>query len=182
MLNDSQYAIISLTPFIYPTHPGPIIIPDGTTAYANSNMRISHTKEVPLFREVTGVEQALVQQIVGTVEEAYLVDIRNRTTNSIKYTVSGVLTHLQDNYGKLMPQEILEREDIVKYMSYNPRDPIATVFSAAKKLLEFTDITRTPYTKLQVFNIAYIRIHRTGKFGLSIHEWNCMPAIQKTWV
>ena len=65
------------------------------TAHANSNMRIVHTKEVRLFREVTGVEQVLVQQIVGTVEEAYLADICNRTMNSINDTVAGVLTHLQ---------------------------------------------------------------------------------------
>ena len=58
-------------------------------------MRIAHTKEVRLFREVKGVEQDLVQQIVGTVEEAYLVDIRTRTTNSIKDTVAGVITDLQ---------------------------------------------------------------------------------------
>ena len=25
-------------------------------------------------------------------------------------------------------------------------------------------------------------VHRTGKFRLVIHEWNRMPAIQKTWV
>ena len=61
-------------------------------------MWIAHTEEVRLFREVTGVEQALVQQIVGTVEEAYLAYIRNRTTNSINDTVVGVLMHLKDNY------------------------------------------------------------------------------------
>ena len=83
MLTDAYYALIYPTPLAYPNHPGPLIIPDGTTAHENSNMRIAHTKEVCLFREVKGVEQALVQQIFGTVEEAYLVDIRNRTTKSI---------------------------------------------------------------------------------------------------
>ena len=44
-------------------------------------MRIAHTDEVRQLCEVTGVEQALVQQIFGTVEEVYLEDTRNRTTN-----------------------------------------------------------------------------------------------------
>ena len=57
-------------------------------------MQIAHTKEVSLFHELTGVEQALVQQIVGMVKEAYLADIRNRATNSIKDNLVGVLTHL----------------------------------------------------------------------------------------
>ena len=99
-----------------------------------------------LFREVTGVEQALVQQISITVKEAYLADIRNRTTNSINNTVVGVLTHLQENYGQLMPHELLEKEDIVKKKNYNPRDPIAAVFSAVEELVYFSDITGTSYT------------------------------------
>ena len=103
VLTDAQCALVSPTPFVYPTHPGHIIIPDGTTAHVNSNMRIAHTEGVCLFCEVTGVEQAHVQKIVGTVEKKYLADIRNRTTNSINDTVAGILTHLQDNYGQLMP-------------------------------------------------------------------------------
>ena len=182
MLTESQYSLISTTTFLYPTHPGPLIITYGKTTHINSNMRITHTKEVRLFRGVTGMEQALVQQIFGTVEEAYLADICNRTMNYIINTVTGVLTHLQDNYVQLMPHKLLEREEIVKETIYIPRDPITTVFSAVKELLEFADITGTSYTHLQAVNITYVILHRTGKFELSICKWNCMPAIQKTWV
>ena len=92
------------------------------------------------------MEQALVQQIVGTVEEAYLADIRNRTTNSINDTMVELLTHSQDNYGQLMPHELLEQEDIVRKMIYNSRELIATMFSSVKELLEFSDINVTSYT------------------------------------
>ena len=129
VFTDAQY---SHTPFVYPTHPGPLIIPDSKTAHANSNMRTIHTKEMCLFCEVTGVEQALVQQIVFTFEEEYLAYIRNKTTKSTKNTVAGVLTYLQDNYGQLMPHELLERDDIAKKTTYNMRNPIATVFSTVK--------------------------------------------------
>ena len=80
VLTDAQYALIFTTPFVHLSHPGPLIITDGTTTHVNSNMGIAHTKEVCLFHEVMGVEQYLVQQIVGMVEEAYLADICNRTT------------------------------------------------------------------------------------------------------
>ena len=174
VLTYSQYSLISPTPFVYPTHPGPLIITDGTTAHENSNMRIAHTEELRLFREVTGVEQALVQQIVSTVEESYLADTCNRTTNSINNTVAVILVHIQDNYSQLMPHKLLEREDIVKKNIYNSRDLIATALSVVMELLKFSDITGTFYTQLQVFNISYIIVHRTSKFGLVICEWNCM--------
>ena len=63
---------------------------------------------------MTEVEQALVQQIVGTANEAYLKDTYNRTTESINNTVARVLTNLQYNYGQLMPHKLLEPEDIAK--------------------------------------------------------------------
>ena len=114
MLTDAHYVLIYTTPFVYVTHPGPLIIPDGTTAHTNSNMRITHNEEMRLLREVKGAERALVEQIVGTAEEAYISDIRNKTTYSVNNTVAGVLTHLQANYGQLMPHEILEQEEISK--------------------------------------------------------------------
>ena len=172
-----QYALISPTPFIYRTRLGPLLILDGTTSHANSNMRIAHTKEVRLFHEVTGVDQAPVQKMAGTVEAAYLTDFRNRTTNSINDTVAGVLTHLQEKYGQLMPHKLLEQEDIVKKKIYNPCKPNATMLSSVEELLEFADITGKSYTQSQATNIAYVILHRTGKFGLAIHEWNRMPAV-----
>ena len=135
-----------------------------------------------LFREVTGVEQALVQQIVDTDEEAYLADICDHTKNAINNTVANMLTHLQENYEQLMPPELCERNDIFKKMIYHPRDLIATVLSSVKEILEFSDITGTSYTHLQAVNTAYAIIHRTGKFRLEIHEWNCTKTVQNTWV
>ena len=93
---------------------------------------MAHTEEVRLFCEVKEVEESLVQQIVGMVKEAYLEDIRNRTTNFINETVVVILMHLQDNYSQLIPHDLLEQEDIVKKTIYNPRNTIATVFSAVK--------------------------------------------------
>ena len=76
-----------------------------------------------------------------------------------------------------MPHNLLEREDIVKNTIYNPRDLIATVFSAVEELLKFSAITGTSYTQLWAVNIAYVIIHRTVKFGMAICECNRMPAI-----
>ena len=61
VLANVQYALISNTPFVYPNNRGPLIIPDDMTSHMNSNMHIVHTKEVRLFRELTVVEQSLVQ-------------------------------------------------------------------------------------------------------------------------
>ena len=95
-------------------------------------MQITNTEEARLFLEVTVLEQSLVQKQNATVEESYLADIYNRTNNFISNTVAEKLTCLQNNYLQLMPHELLEREDIVKKTTYNPRYPIMTAFSSVK--------------------------------------------------
>ena len=147
-------ALILNTPFIYPTQLIPIVTPDGTTAHANSNMRITHTNKVRLCRKVTGFKQALTQQIFAIVKVAYLTDIHNCTTNSIHSTVADVLNHLQENCGQLMPHELLEHEEIIKKMTCHPRYLIMTILYGLEELLQFYDITVTSYTKHQVVNIA----------------------------
>ena len=54
------------------------------------------------------------------------------------------------------------------------------MFSAVEEILKFANITGISYTQLQEVSTAYVIIHRTGKFGLAICEWNHMPEIQKT--
>ena len=146
LLANAQYALILNTLFVYPTHPGPLIIPDGNTAHMKSNMCIAHTKVVHLLCEVTVVDQALAPNIVSTVEEAYLTDIRNRTTNPINDNVANLLTNLQENYGQLMSHELLEHKGTVKKTNHHSHEPIASVFSIIEEILEFADIDRTSYT------------------------------------
>ena len=182
VLTDAQYALILNTPLIYLTHLGPLIIPDGTIVHMNSNMRIKHTEAACLFREVTGIDQALIQHIITTVEENYTTDTYNWTKILTNDTVAYVLTHLQDNYVQIMPQKLLDCKEMVKKTIYHLHEPIASVFSVVKELLELADIPGISYAHNHDINIAYAIIHSTGKFSLVICEWNCMLEVQNTWV
>ena len=91
-----------------------------------------------------GVEQALIQQIIATIDATYLADVQDRTTNSINISVSALLVHLQDMYGTLMPHEFQEKEDDAKKTVYNPCNPIASVFSVVDDLVELAALATTP--------------------------------------
>ena len=123
-----------------------------------------------------------MQQIVDMVKETYLADICNHTMKAINDTLADMITHLQENYGQLMPCKLLERKDIVKKMTYHPQEPITSIFSAVKEFIKFSNITGTCYTKLQAVNIAYMIIQSTCKYGTAICEWDHMSTVQKTWV
>ena len=61
VLTDSKYALIFNRPFVYLSHSAPLIITDRTTAHRNYNMHITHNKSVRILREVTGLEQTIIQ-------------------------------------------------------------------------------------------------------------------------
>ena len=151
-LTTAQYAAISTTAFTRPDHPGPLAIPSAATAVQRSTLRDSHIEDLRVFREVMGLEQALIQKIVATIYSTYLKDVRDRTTNSINLSVLALLMHLQETYGTLMPHEFQEKEDEVQRMTYNPRDPIARVFSVVDNLVELSVLAATPLSIAQQVN------------------------------
>ena len=128
-----------------------------------------------------GVEQALIQQIVATIDATYLEDVLDCTTNSINVSVAALLLHLQETYGTLMPHEFQEKEDKSKKTIYNPRDPIASIFLVVDNLVELFALAATPLSSVQQVNIGYVILHKTGKISLPIVEWNQKPVVDNTW-
>ena len=91
-----------------------------------------HTEAVCLFLKVIGEDQYLIQQIITTLDETYLSDIHNKTTNSINDSLDNVLTHLQCNYVQLMPHELLENKDKLKKNICHLFKPTVSVISVVK--------------------------------------------------
>ena len=110
VLTAAQYADISTTVFTRPSHTGPLAIPSAATVVQRSTLQDAHIEDLQVFREVMGVEQALIQQIVATIDATYMEDVRDRTTNSINVSVSALLLHLQETYGTLMPHKFQKRK------------------------------------------------------------------------
>ena len=75
VLTAEQYADLSNTVFTRPSHPGLLVIPPAATAVHNSTIRDAHVKALRVFCEVMGVEQALIQQIIVTIDVTYIADV-----------------------------------------------------------------------------------------------------------
>jgi hypothetical protein len=71
VLSDAQYALLTAQPFVRPIFPGPLAIPAGTTAAMAAVLKDAHQEAIRIFREVQGVEKALIQQIVQAVEAPF---------------------------------------------------------------------------------------------------------------
>lgn len=84
--------------------------------------RHQYTEEMGLYREVLGVERALIQQIVQAIEPKYL-------------------------NGDLTPKDLDEMNTQVKEMTFNPTEPVDTVFTAIDDLAEIAEAAENPLTE-----------------------------------
>lgn len=182
VLSDQQYGLITNAPFVRPVHPGVLTIPQGTTGPIIATRKDAHTEQHRLFREVTGVEKALIQQIVKAVDAPYLAALRDRNSNSLRGTVYQILEHLQTVYGKISPQMLENKEQELRTMVYNAKFPIEMVFNAIEEFVDYAELAQQPITQLQTIAKAYIILNKTGRFKLAITKWNCKPNPQKTWI
>ena len=104
VIPSAQFNILSNADFIRPLHPGPLTIPNSTTAAMSVVIKDQYNEQLFLFREVNGVEKALIYQIVSAINAELLTVIRNRATNEIPGPVHLVLDYLKYTYGKVTPQ------------------------------------------------------------------------------
>jgi hypothetical protein len=93
-----------------------VVIAAGTTGPMIAKLKDEQNKQLRLFREVEGVEKALIQQIVKAIEPTYLVSLRDRNNNSLWSTVNEILAHLQTTYGRISPQMMENQEQELRAM------------------------------------------------------------------
>jgi len=147
VMTASQYGLVSKMTFVRPAHPGTLLIPAATTAAQSQVLCEHHKEQLRLFREVEGVEKALIQQIIKSVEAPYLAAIRDRVSNSLTGTVQQILDYLQTAYSRVSPQMLEDREQELRNLTYNPRLPIDVVFNAVEDYIDFAELALQPMSQ-----------------------------------
>ena len=160
VLSPTTYAMVSNTPFVQPAHPGPLEIPALTTAAMTSVLRNEYVEKTRLFREVTGVEKALKQQILKTIEQEWLLAITDRNTQSLTGTISQILDFLFDTYGFVSTAMLETKAMHLRDLDYHPRQPVDIVFNAVEDLSDYAEMANSPYTQNQLIGKAYSKFNK----------------------
>lgn len=183
VLSAQTYAMVSNTPYFAPAHPGVLTIPAGTSAVMATVLREQHVENMRQFREVTGVEKALKQQILKALEQEWLLAITDRNTQSLTGTIAQILEHLFDTYGYVSQAMLEKKEDALKDLDYHPRQPVDLVFNTVEDLADYAQMSTTGvFTQTQIIGKAYSKFNKSGLFSNAVTEWNRKPGIQKTWI
>ena len=67
VISPTKFNLLSDAAFIRTLHPGPLTIPNGTTADMIVAVKDQYNEQLCLFRKVNGVEKALISQIVSEI-------------------------------------------------------------------------------------------------------------------
>ena len=136
ILTDVEYARITPTPqpFVPLNFPGPLVIDPTHTALQQVQAWETHNEAIKLYRECKNVEKALLRHIQIAVEEKFIEFMVDDDTGLIEDDVPTVLEYLFTTYRKVTTKEVKEKEHECLNMSFNPANPMITIFCPIEQL------------------------------------------------
>ena len=153
-------------------NPGDLIVTEGATQYQIAQQKAEHEEATRLFREVLGVERALIQQINGAIEAKYLRALRNPVTQKINKTIPQIFAYLFEAYGDVSPEELADLKDKVQKLTYPITEPVDTVFAEIDDLANLSRLAKSPLTEQQKIDFGYLILQRLRPYGSTLTKWN----------
>ena len=108
---------------------------------------------------------ALRNQITEAFEPEYLQAIRNTTTDMFTGKILDIFTFLVNTYGKLTDEEMLNREQNLSAMTYDPAQPVDIIFNTIDRFSDLCDISK--YALLPIkreVQFAYVIFQKLRSF------------------
>ena len=169
------------TPYVRPVNPGVLQIDGNETQYQIAQRRSEHAEATRAFRELIGVEQALIQQIVNAVEPKYLRAIRNPLTGKITKTIPEIFEYLFDTYGDVSPQELRMLTSQVEALTFPPNEPVDTIFAEIDELGTIAELAQAPISDQQKINMGYLLLQNAQIYSNALNKWNQKDTADQTW-
>ena len=90
-----------------------------------------------------------------------------------------MLKYLFDLYGKVLSEEVKQKETKIRSIIFNPADPMILLFNPIEKLRKIADSAEITYTDNQILDIGLTVIRNTRDFEKALGDWEVLPAPRK---
>ena len=172
VVSDIVYAAIDGTvPYVRPALPILSIQPTDTQ-YQIAQQRHQYAEDLQQYREVQAMERTIIQQIVAAIEPKYLRALRDKGTNRINKSIPQILKYLFDTFGDITPKEFKQLRDQVESMTFDPTEPVDTIFAEIEDLENIADMAENPMRERQKIDMAYLILQNCKKFNSSLTKWD----------
>ena len=96
------YTLLTTTSFVCQVHPGNLSIPIEDTRHTQEELKCQYNKNLQVFQKKRGVERALIQQHILSVEAKYITAMSNSTTGQFIGTLFMLIQYLIVTYRKYL--------------------------------------------------------------------------------
>ena len=167
VLDDITYQ----THYVSPIHPGILLIPQGTAHYEAVRLREEHNENIRLFLETIDVNNALMKQIINTIDADYIKELQNEIISTITNTIPQVLTFLFIRYSEVNNERVIKEEDKVKSFTWTITNPPVVIYNLIDDLDTISEAAGAPKTVNQRIQYGVDIIKKTGEFKNLRLEW-----------
>ena len=179
-MSDTEQALIDPTLYVRPIHPGPIV-PVGTTAIQNTNLRAQYNEELRMFREATAVEECLLKQLNDALPPHYLKCYRNNYSNKINTPIRDILADLFRTYGALDEGKLADKEAHLRSRIFDIQQPLVEMYNVVEDLQKIATASSSPYTDRQLVGIGMQLIRNMNDYEKARGKWMAKTNADKTW-
>ena len=126
------------------------------------------------------MDDALKAQLIGSVDDNYLCEVRNKYTGYLGITTRDLINHLLDRYGKITPANI----EACKVRMNEPIDSSQTIYLFFQRIdncVQYASDGQVAFTNGQIIQTAYHAVSTSGQYTDACKDWRKRPLRDKTW-
>jgi hypothetical protein len=176
------YVTLTATPYELPMDTGALpIIPGGATKTGREQLRAEHNENRRVFDNHHNMDDTLKAQVIDTIQDTYISEMRNKYTGYSGVTTRDLLDHLLDRCGKITPADI---EDCKRRMN-EPLDstqPINVFSHRVDECIQYAVDGQVAFSAEQILQTTYHAVSTSGYYTDACKEWRKKNAVDKTWV
>ena len=158
-----EYATVATTSFEAYTNPGPLpTMASDKTQYQIAAAKELHKKKLNLFKEEHFVKRSIRSKIINTLDETYLIDIKEKHIRYNNISISTLFNHLFKNYSKITDADLLANKEAMG-KHWDPDNPIHTIYKQIEDKVKYASLAGLIIHGKEKKAIAYKLIHHTGE-------------------
>ena len=137
--------------------------PARATSGAIVTIKACHNKQMHQWDEYNAVMQALKNQLIAAVDDAYLQGVKDPDTKYHNLTVLQMLEHLYENYDKINEDQKAKNIERMKE-PYDITTPIELFFQCIQECIDFASAAQSPLSAEQILDFVFLTLQHTGVF------------------
>ena len=181
VLTPAEYAMISDVAFEEPVHPLDFVPPRNAQPLEAIQRERAHTELIRQFEKCQDVKQALIRQIVASVESQYIDELRDGLTNTINKSIPEILDYLFSNFATVTAKDVSREEEKVKTYHWNISEPPMIFFNMIEDLQTLAEAAKIPRTEEMLISHGLEIIQRTGDMEKGLTEWHEKEDNEVSW-